>query len=58
MVRRETDERRRQKDRDGRRDPGDQVVYFLTKTGLFIGSITKYRANNRDDYGSNGAHGS
>ena len=37
---------------------GTKLLHFLTMTVLFIGSLTKYRVNNRDDYGSNGTHGS
>ena len=37
---------------------GTKLLHFLTTTALFIGSLTKYRVNNREDYGNNGTHGS
>ena len=37
---------------------GTKLLHFLTTTALFIGSIAKYRANDREDYGSGVTHGS
>ena len=37
---------------------GTELLYFLTTTALLIGSLTKYRVNDREDYGSSGTHGS